>query len=251
MNYLNSLQSEILKVKGSPLMWCSLAGGILLPIVFISRNLLIGSHINASLMENPWEGICMVVFRPFAAFLVPLGGILVCSLIAQVEYQNNNWKQVHTTPQTYTTIFLAKYSVLFLLIFGVCAIVNVGTILLGIIPCLVLDGNFPVASFPTDFFLKQNLTTFVSALPIFALQFLLSLRFRDFMVAVGIGFTVYIGTMMALRFEISYLSPYSYVLFYFDDLSGHARVNYLAPTLYFVLISVVGYSLYVTKKLKG
>ena len=212
-------------------MWCSLAGGMLLPLVFISRHLLIGSHINAHSVGNSWEEICMIVFRPFAAFLVPLGSILVCSLIGQVEYQNNNWKQVHTTPQTYTTIFLAKYSVLFLLVFGVCAIVNAGTIMLGIIPCLVLDGNFPVESIPTDFFLKQNLTTFVSALPIIALQFLLGLRFRDFMVAVGIGFTIYIGTMMALRFEFSYLSPYSYVLIYFDDLSGHAEANYLAPAI--------------------
>lgn len=251
MNLLNSLQSEILKVKGSPLLWCCLAGGLLLPIVFVTRNLLIGSHMNAFTMEEPWERVCMVVFRPFAAFLIPLGGILVCSLIAQVEYQNNNWKQVHTTPQAYWAIFLAKYSVLFLLVFGVSIVLNVGTIMLGIIPCLVLDGKLPESTFPVDFFLKQSLTSFVYALPIIALQFLLSMRFKDFMVAIGFGFTIYIGTMMALRFELSYLSPYSFVLVYFDDLLGHEPVNYQLPLVYFALISFVSYYLYVTKKLKG
>lgn len=200
---------------------------------------------------EPWERVCMIVFRPFAAFLVPLGGILVCCLLSQVEYQNNNWKQVHATPQPYWSVFLAKYSVLFLLIFGVSIVLNIGTIMLGVLPCLLLDGSLPASAFPVDFVLKQNLATFVYALPILAIQFLLSIRFKDFMIAIGIGFTIYIGTMMALRIEFSYLSPYSFVLVYFDDLSGHEPINYLLPIVYFSLISFASYVLYVTKKLKG
>jgi len=251
MKFLSSLQSEILKVKGSPLLWCSLAGGLLIPVVFVCRYLFLGIHMNASSMANPWEGVCMRVFRPFTGFLVPLGTILVCSLIAQIEYQNNNWKQVHTTPQSYTNIFFAKYSVLFLLVMCVQLVVNVGTVLLGIIPCLVLDGRFPEAVFPTGFFLKQNLTLLLTALPIIGLQFLLSLRFGNYMVAVGTGFTIYIGTMMALNLETSYLSPYSFLLKYFDDLTGHEKLVYRLPLVYFVLLSALSYFLYLTKKAKG
>lgn len=251
MNFVNSVQSEILKVKGSPMLWCCLAGGLLLPMVFIARALVTGDHMNSFSPGEPWERICMIVFRPFAAFLVPLGGILVCSLIAQVEYQNNNWKQVHATPQPYWAVFLAKYSVLFLLIFGVAVVLNAGVIMLGVVPCLVLDGRLPASAIPVDFVLKQNLASFVYALPIFALQFLLSIRFKDFMIAIGVGFTIYIGTMMALRIEFSYLSPYSFVLVYFDDLLGREPVNYLLPLVYFLLISLASYVLYLTKKLKG
>lgn len=251
MNLLNSVQSEVLKVKGSPLLWCCLAGGLLLPMVFIARSLVTGAHMNSFSTGEPWERVCMIVFRPFAAFLVPLGGILVCSLLAQVEYQNNNWKQVHATPQPYWAIFLAKYCVLILLIFVVLIFLNAGVVMLGVVPCLVLDSSLPASAMPVDFVLKQNLASFVYALPIFALQFLLSIRFKDFMVAIGVGFTIYIGTMMALRIELSYLSPYSFVLVYFDDLLGREPVNYLLPLVYFSLISFASYFLYVTKKLKG
>lgn len=46
------------------------------------------------------------------SFLLPMGLILATSLITQMEFRNNTWKQLHTTPQKYSTIFTAKFIVI-------------------------------------------------------------------------------------------------------------------------------------------
>ena len=41
---------------------------------------------------------------------LPLGAILSTSLITQIEYKNNTWKQLHTLPLTYTDDLFFKAS---------------------------------------------------------------------------------------------------------------------------------------------
>ncbi|MBL4703329.1 MAG: ABC transporter permease [Flavobacteriales bacterium] len=252
MKFIHSLQSEILKVKGSSLFWFSIGGSLLLPLVFIGRYLVIGDHMNSWEVENAWKPLFANVLRPFTGFLLPIGSILICSLITQVEYKNNNWKQVHTTPQSYTTIFLAKYSTLLLLTLMIFFFVNIGALLLGVIPSLILDGSLPNDMIPFDFFFKETMKCFIACLPIIGLQFLISLRFKNFMVAVGVGLTIYIGTIMALKMDMSYLSPYSYVLLYFDNKMSSTNMNYYAMAIsYFSGLSIINYVLYLKKKNKG
>ena len=40
--------------------------------------------------------------------LLPMGVILVTSLVAQVEVRNNAWKQVHSAPLPYATLFFQQ-----------------------------------------------------------------------------------------------------------------------------------------------
>ena len=48
-------------------------------------------------------------FGMTGALSFPLFIILVCTLLPQIEYKNNTWKQVLTSPQTKWNIFLAKF----------------------------------------------------------------------------------------------------------------------------------------------
>lgn len=41
--------------------------------------------------------------------LFPLFIILICTLLPQIEYRNNTWKQVFTSPQTKAHVILAKF----------------------------------------------------------------------------------------------------------------------------------------------
>jgi len=98
MEFVRSFESELLKIKGSIIIWVSILGGLLLPTVFTLRFIYVQFHINLREPGVAWEKLFDQDVRGFVGFLIPIGVILICTLITQVEYKNNNWKQVHTTP---------------------------------------------------------------------------------------------------------------------------------------------------------
>lgn len=250
MEFVRSLESELLKIKGSIIIWVSIFGGLLLSTVFTLRFIFIGYHINLRSPEGAWEKLFSQNARGFVGFLIPIGVILICTLITQIEYKNNNWKQVHTTPQRYSTIFFSKFTILFLLTIFVFLLLNIGILLHGIIPCLVLEGRFPKHTIPFNYFIFETLKCFIVTLPIIGFQYLLSLHFKNFMIAFGVGLTVYVGTMPGIKMgSIGYLSPYSFVLNYFDQIvETH---HYWMALVYFVLLFILSYVLYLNKGEKG
>jgi hypothetical protein len=117
-----------------------------------------------------------------AVFFLPLGAILSTSLIAQIEYKNNTWKQLHTLPLSYTTIFFAKLTVIIVLMLQFFALFNLGIYLSAVVPYLLVGGTpYPAQPLPYALFLNENLLFFVDTLPIVALQYLISLRFKNFL----------------------------------------------------------------------
>lgn len=250
MGYFRSLQSELLKLKGSIIIWLSIFGGLLLSIVFSLRYIYVGKHINQFKNPGAWEHIISQNTRPFLGFLAPIGLILICLLITQIEYKNNNWKQVHTTPQGYGTIFFAKFTVLIMITLFVIFLVNVGILLHGALPSLVLEGNLPKYSVPFSTLLSESIKCFMLILPIIGFQYLLSLHFRNFMIAFGVGLTIYVGSMPAIKLGlIGFLSPYSYVLNNFDmKIQNH---HYLWAFVYFLGLFLLTYFLYIYKRRKG
>ncbi|MFT4662216.1 MAG: hypothetical protein ACJA1H_002299 [Glaciecola sp.] len=250
MEFYRSLQSECLKLKGSRIPLITLFGGLMLSMIFTLRFILINNHINLSSNEAIWENLFSSNSRAFLGFIIPIGAMLICALMTQVEYGNNNWKQVHTTPQRLSTIFLTKFTVVIALTVIVFFILNLGITLHGVIPCLILDGRMPKRPIPIDFFFFETLKCFVLTLPIMAFQFLLSLHFRSFMVAIGIGLIVYVGSMPGIKLgAISNLSPYSFVLQYFDQVT---TISHLWMSLiYFGVLILLSFILYYYKVAKG
>ncbi|MFK7776306.1 MAG: ABC transporter permease [Saprospiraceae bacterium] len=250
MEFVRSLESELLKIKGSIIIWVSIFGGLLLSTVFTLRFIYLQYHINLRDPVGAWEKLFSQNARPFIGFLIPIGVILICTLITQIEYKNNNWKQVHTTPQRYSTIFFAKFTTLFLLTIFVFLLLNIGILLHGILPCLIVEGSFPKHPIPFGFFVLETLKCFVLTLPIIGFQYLLSLHYKNFMIAFGVGLTVYVGSMPGIKMgSIGYLSPYSFVLNYFDQVVE--TQHYWMALIYFILLTIFSYVLYLNKGEKG
>lgn len=250
MEFVSSLQCEFLKLKGSYIIWLSMIGGLFFSIFWTLRFLFIGNHMNRWTETGAWERILSQNTRPFVGFLIPIGVILICLLITQIEYKNNNWKQVHTTPQRYSTIFLAKFTMLFLLAILVFLLLYIGIILHGVIPCLVIDGRLPNDPIPFGYLAVEIVKCFILTLPIIGFQYLLSLHYKNFMVAFGVGLMVYVGSMPGIKLgNIGNLSPYSFVLNYFDLVIE--PYHYWLATLYFILLFALSYFLYLGKEEKG
>ena len=259
MTFVNSFRAEWLKRRRSLASWLVLVGAFFTPTIILASR--IKNHAAMPRLyaaEDFWTRLWNQSWESMEVFLLPIGIILATGLIAQIEYKNHTWKQLHTTPQGFTTIFLAKLLVVLLMLVQVFALFNVGVYLSAVIPSLLFSGvPYPAAPIPFRAFWAANVNFFVDCLPIVALQYLLSLQFKNFLVPVGAGFAIWFLGVGLLSWEYSYLFPYN-----------HGAINYLSATgnfagrklpasaehlalIYFAAFTAAGWVLYVTKQEKG
>jgi hypothetical protein len=254
-SFVHSFQSEWMKKKRSAASWLMITGGIFVPLIVLI-SLLANSGLIGKVLSRGhfWEFIYNRSWPAMAMFLLPMGIILAVSLITQLEFKNNTWKQLHTTPQKLTTIFCAKLTVILSMMLQFFILFNIGMYLSAVIPALLCGYGYPQEAFPFLAFLKGNGKFFVDCLPIIALQYLISLQFRNFLVPVGVGLAIYVGSMIALNWKYCYIVPYTYCALNFKDNrdmmdpSAHTHVWALA---YFVLFTALSYWLYIYKREKG
>ena len=112
LQFLYSFQSEWLKLKRSLALWVVIIGAFFVPVIVITARIVHYPKLPA-LYAAPafWTALWHSLWESMAIFLLPLGTILTTALVAQIEYKNNAWKQLHTLPLTRTTIFFSKLSV--------------------------------------------------------------------------------------------------------------------------------------------
>lgn len=249
---VNSLQSEWLKKKRSLASWLVIVGSLFTPTILTLIQILRPEKLAAKFQAPDfWETYFKNSWESMNILLLPMGIILAISLITQLEYKNNAWKQLHATPQRFTTIFVAKFAVILLMQAQPFALFNIGVYLSAIIPSLVLAGvPYPPEPFPFMHFLRESGYYFIDSLPIIAIQYLLALQFKNFLVSVGAGLILMVAGLGMLSWKYAYVYPYSYGVLYF--LGRFPELNLHALALgWFVVILTVAYILYLMKREKG
>jgi CubicO group peptidase (beta-lactamase class C family) len=247
-----SISSEWLKRKGSSVSWLALAGGFFVPVIMLVARLIYRSH---TVIDNSSDGAWMRIFNQcwqfMAVFLLPMGITLAASLITQIEFRNKTWKLVGASPQSFSNIFWGKYIVVFIVLLQVFIYINVGILLCGVVPALIYpDVPFPKEALPIFDFLALNAKFFIRCLPVLALQYLLSLHIRNFILPVAIGISLVIGTLMAASWEYIYLIPYAYAPMDYlnNDFKVNPDININAWAIcYFLFFTFLNYVLFLLK----
>jgi len=256
MQFIYCFQAEWIKRTRSLSSWLVIIGAFLTPVILLSIKLIYYDRLKAA-NQNPdfWNIHWKNSWESMAIFLLPLGIILSASLITQLEYKNNTWKQWHTTPQKFTTVFFAKLAVILVMMVQFFILFNIGIYLSAIIPGFLVKGvSYPVGTIPYADFFKQNMIFFAACLPIISLQYLAGLHFKNFLVSVGCGIALWILSLASLPWKFSFTIPYTYTSLYF--LRNTERFKQTASIegwafFYFIAFTIAGYILYVTKKEKG
>jgi lantibiotic transport system permease protein len=255
MNFALSFQSEWQKKKRSLSAWLVIVGAFFTPaILFVYKLIRYKNLPRQNVIPDFWEDLWKASWESMAIFLLPIGVILATSLITQLEYKNNTWKQLHTTPQKYPTIFFAKLSVISVMILQCLVLFAVAVYLCGVVPGLLTGAPYPTEPVPVKYFAVQTAEYFIDCLPIIALQYLISLQFKNFIAPIGIGIALWILSIAVLQWEYGYIIPYTYPSYHYLTSSGRMNpgFNYHALALgYFVVFTVASYILYVNKKEKG
>jgi hypothetical protein len=258
-SFIHSLHAELLKTRRSLASWTVVVGAFFTPIIIIIARIvhyktLTPIYSNALFWEHLWKNS----WESMVLFLLPLGLILTISLLTQLEYKNNTWKQLYTLPISLSTIFFSKLIVILLMMVAFFVLFNFGVYLAGVVPYLVVAGvPYPKNPIPYNLFLQQDFFFFVDLLPIVALQYLISLQYKNFLVPVGVGFILWIGAIVGIRWEYGYSLPYIYGMLTYLKTAGVGKavdpplnLHVLAFT-WFTGIMLISYFLFLFKKEKG
>jgi hypothetical protein len=259
-NFILSFKSEWLKKKNSQASWLVLIGSLFVPFIYIiSRIVYSETTIKDFTNINFWD-IYWVhkTWEIMALFLFPVGIILVVSMLSQIENKNNSWKQLHSLPLKYSTIYFSKLLMIITIMLQFLIIYNIGIYLTILLPYLVIKGaTYPTAIFPLKELLLQNLKYFIDCLPIITLQFLFSMRLRNFVVPMGLGFIMWISSFIALRWKHGILLPYSYTMYNYTNPDNNKIIMNLQfsihtfAILYSLLFIVLGFYMYLKQKDKS
>lgn len=185
-------------------------------------------------------------FQVSAILLFPLFIILVCTLLPQIEYKNNTWKQVLASPQPKWMVFVSKFLTVQLLIF-VFLITDLLMMFLGAVILHFIEPGLDVLNQPVDVkeIFRIRAIVYVALSAMCTLQFWLGLRMKNFITSIGIGIALWItGTVLVSEVKAGFAEyfPYSY-----HAITGFSKTkleinNYLWFSLgYAVLFLLLGF----------
>lgn len=151
---------------------------------------------------DEWSVLLGEIFILLPAALL-LGITLIASLLAGMEFQQNNWKQLLALPIGKSRLYASKWIVLAAyLLFSTCFLI-VGTFLLG------WALGFETKT-PWMLVVRAALFPYVAALPIMALQWWISVNARNQAGPITIGVVGVLLSMYILPEKLKYFLIWSY-----------------------------------------
>ncbi len=223
MSLIVSTKAEFLKSRRTASFWVAILGAGFIPLIFFLSYVFKPEHTIKRMGEMPWEMHFMHGWQAFAAFLLPMFVILICTQIPQIEYRNNTWKQVLSSPQTIRNIFLSKLIAILRMVLLMLLMFNLFMLLAGAVANWIIPRlNFLEKRVDWTFLIRLNFKTLVALLAIISLQYWLGLRFRNFIVAIGIGLAMLITTMLIMSWEHVYKFPYAFPFLTFSNTNPSA-----------------------------
>ncbi|HEX8333657.1 MAG TPA: ABC transporter permease [Segetibacter sp.] len=194
-----SFRSELVKSKRTSIWYLCVIAAVLAPIFSYLDST--SSYRIADLPNDPWNmHLLGMGGRVFNMMVLPFFLMLICTLLAQLEYRNNTWKQVYVSPQSLLNVFLSKYLIVQLMLIGVFIL----TLLLMVVSLFAVDQfetnlNLLEHQFDWKSFLIFYGRVYITVLAISAFQFWLGLRFKSFIVPLVVGISLFLAATMMME----------------------------------------------------
>ena len=214
MSLLITIRAELLKARHTAAFYHTLASAALIPAIYLLNIFTHGLPDEDESVKDPLNAIFGGSGLMNTIAIFPLFVVVLCTLLAQIEYRNQTWKQVLSAPHTKLSIFVSKFlTVQMLMILFIVA----NHIFMWIV-AVVAHYKLPELdvlhrAFNTKMIYQGILTMYVTTLGICAIQFWISLRFKNFIVGIAVGLALWlIGTLLALEMKspMAEYFPYSF-----------------------------------------
>ena len=215
--FLLSLHSEYYKTRKTLAFW----GAIILPlflcsVVFVSYYFKaddILKKIGSAPPDAIWGQYASMIIGVMGTLLLPMYVIFMTYSVNNIEHKADTWKSIFSLPIPKWSIYFSKVTYTILLValsmfLFVAFTLGYGFLLNYLVPKYhLLDANLTKVSkgIATIYF-----KLFLSSLGIISIQFLMSLVWKDFLKPMGIGFLLFVVSIMILKWEYSYLLPFTH-----------------------------------------
>jgi lantibiotic transport system permease protein len=258
MSFIISTQVELLKTKRTSSLWLSVAGAAFIPLMLFISFFAGDDASKVALLKDPWTKYLSMGWELFNILLLPMYIILICTLITQIEYRNNGWKQVFASPQSFGNIFFSKFLTIHVIIIFSFMLFNF-FVILGAVLANVINPKFTFLSSRINWqtLLQLNLKTYIATLGITAVQYWVSLRFKNFIAPLGIGVALVIIAIVAMAAQSAhiYKYPYSFPILTYDFMQKKNRPflenHELNSIGYFIFFLLLGFLDMRLRKEKG
>ncbi|RYZ46863.1 MAG: ABC transporter permease, partial [Sphingobacteriales bacterium] len=160
--------------------------------------------------EVYWFQFLRPTISIMGTLILPFYIIFMAFSVNNLEHKNDTWKTLFAQPLNKLSIYSAKYFYGLVLIF-ICLFLFFLLSWLAGLGLSVLDSRFGFNKVsPVQFLSSIYFRTFLSALGIFSIQFILSLVWGDFLKPMGIGFVLTIAGMITtmVGWKHAWLIPY-------------------------------------------
>lgn len=215
MNLAITLRSELLKSKRTSAFYLTVFGGLLVPSIKLIWLLTSGDPLE-DFYTDPWHIYYKNGLHLMIGLILPLYTVLITTILAQIEYRNNTWKQVFSSPQSELALFISKFLNLQLMIV-LFQLINVVFLFVVVIWFNAIEPKLDLLHQPFNWqhLIEMLSKTFILNMAIGSIQFWISLRFRNFIIPLAIGFTFWFLGLMFI-FEYKSMSkewyPFSYMM---------------------------------------
>lgn len=229
MNLAISLRSELMKSKRTSSFYLCLLAASIVPVLYFFDTFTDGGSLER-LKGDPWNHYLRPCWQGMTFLILPMFTILVNTLVPQVEFRNNTWKQALASPQPLWQLFLSK----FLLIQGLIllCLLLFDVLILGslyIVAVFRPEAGFAQHSLDWGTFLLSNGKAYGSLLALSAVQYWMGIRFRNFILPVGLGFSLwFIGGLVGLELQSPYIEYYPHA---FSILIVYPKFEHLVDVL--------------------
>jgi hypothetical protein len=214
--FISNTMGEFIKTRRSFALWLTILAAVFIPVINAIILLQRPEALLPKFEQTPWLTFFRFNWKNVAAVTLPMYIILITNLIVQIEFRNNTFKQVHASPRGFADIFFSKLVVIQVLMPFYIICFDCFVLLSGLF-VHQLNPGYCLLGYNIDWhsLLVVSGRVYLGCLAMSIIQYWLSLRFRNFVVPLGLGLGLWITGIVLMDWEKSIYYPYVYSTFMF------------------------------------
>lgn len=182
------LQAEWFKLRKSNILWILFVGPLVGLFIGLTGNFIETEEV------NQWYITVLIMNFTYSILFLPLITGVLASIICRYEHQAGGWKQLLALPVTRGKVFLAKYTLLMLLV------LVIQLLYFGAVYAVGMIEGF-TDPFPNEILWKSIVGGWVATFPLVALQLWLSIYFKSFAAPFAVNVIFTLPTILVVNSE--------------------------------------------------
>jgi hypothetical protein len=235
MMIIKLLQIELIKTKKS----LALLMMFLSPLMVLLVNLLLFINRKGVMVESKgWGMFWLTNYGMWGYFMMPLYIALITTLLNGIEHQSNGWRFMMSLPIKQKDVFIAKFLLAWVYLIGASLVLFLSILITILVLTLLGYTGDNILSLQI---VKNLAYANISCLGILSIQHIVSWRWKNVVVPLGLGVLATMSIMQFSNSEYWSFNPWTYTLMATNASNGDMQTQALLYSVLFALIlSLIG-----------